>query len=54
MLLVDAAKSDLPSAVREVIEEGRPSLTESKSLVDLNQDFLDRHRNSLDHMIPGT
>ena len=49
---VEAAQADLPSAVRQLIEDARPSLTGGKSLTELNQDFLERHKDSLDHVIP--
>ena len=39
--------------VRKVIRTVHPTLTEGKSLVNLNADFLQRHRTSLDHLISG-
>ncbi len=49
----DAHKEKLPPAVREVIDSSQPILTGEKNVVDLNHDFLRRHQDSLDHMIPG-
>lgn len=49
----EAEKQNLPIPVQEVIEAKEYALTKGKSLVDLNRDFLERHEESLDHMIPG-
>lgn len=49
----EAAQSGLPSSIQRVIDDTRPTLTGGKALVDLNRDFLEKHKDSLDHMIPG-
>lgn len=53
LLSDDAAKQGLPGQVQEVVEANQHCLTEGRSLVELNREFLERHKDSLDHMIPG-
>jgi len=49
---VEAEKTML-DPVKKVIRSFHSTITEGKSLVALNADFLERHKNSLDHLIPG-
>ena len=39
--------------VKKVIRSFHSAITEGKSLLALNADFLERHKNSLDRLIPG-
>ena len=49
----EAERSKLPGPVQEVIDSTLPVLTAGKSLLDLNRDFMQRHEDSLDHVILG-
>ena len=51
--VVEAAKSELSEPVKTVIEESLSSLTGGLSPKELNQQFLQKYPNSLDHLIHG-
>ena len=51
--VVEAVQSQLQGPVREVICSTCPALTQGKSLLDLNRDFMQKNRRSLGHMISG-
>lgn len=50
---VEAAKSELSVPVKTVIEESLSSLTGGLGPKELNQQFLQKHPDSLDHLIHG-
>ena len=51
--LVEASKSELSVPVKTVIEESLASLTGGLGPRELNQQFLQKHPDSLDHLIHG-
>ena len=51
--IVEAAKSELSKPVETVIEESLSALTGGLSPKELNQQFLQKHPDSLDHLIHG-
>ena len=51
--VVEAAKLELSEPVKTVIEESLSSLTGGLSPKDLNQQFLQKYPDSLDHLIHG-
>ena len=46
-------KSDLPEPVAMVINETLPHFTRRRSLDELNDQFIEAHSDSLDHIIVG-
>ena len=50
---VEAGRGSLPGPVVQVISETLPRLTGGLELTELNQRFLDKHHNSLSHLVPG-
>ena len=51
--IVEASKSELSVPVKTVIEESLASLTGGLSPKELNQQFLQKHPDSSDHLIHG-
>ena len=51
--LDEETRLKLPDPVQQVIDSARDVLTDGKSLIELNQEFLRKHEYSLDHMISG-
>ncbi len=52
-MFVVESDSSMQEPVKNVIRSMHPTLTDGKSLVSLNADFISRHRTSLDHLISG-
>jgi peptide alpha-N-acetyltransferase len=52
VLTIESSRSSLPAPVLQVINETLPQLTGGASLRELNQRFLDKHQDSLTHLIP--
>ena len=51
--IVESSKSELSAPVKTVIEESLSSLTGGLDPKELNQQFLQNHSDSLDHVIHG-
>ena len=50
---VQSCRDRLPDPMRVVIDEILPSLTGGMDLGELNRQFIERHQDSLQHLIHG-
>ena len=53
LLTVESSREKLPEPMKVVIDETLPSLTGGLELAEMNKQFLEKHTDSLEHMISG-